>query len=277
MHPRGAVARDVGRPGRQRSPPWPRPSRAGSPRERGIGGVHVGGRLGRHLARHGGDARAARRHPQGHGLDGRLGRRRPMSAPSDIMMLHSVADVQGLNAITEQRARQRRPRHGRHGRAAAHRRGAGRARAQRRPAVGLTMFGVTTPAVQAVTQRAGGRLRLPRLPRHGHRRAGDGGARRLAGCSRRCSTSPRPRSPTCSWAASSPATEDRFGAAIRTGLPYVGSVGALDMVNFGAARRRVPEHFARAALRRSTTRSVTLMRTTPRGERRRSANGSASG
>ena len=33
-----------------------------------------------------------------------------------------------------------------------------------------------------------------------------------------------------------PATDDRFGAAIRTRLPWVGSVGALDMVNFGAAR-----------------------------------------
>ena len=30
-----------------------------------------------------------------------------------------------------------------------------------------------------------------------------------------------------------PATEDRFGAMIRARMPYVGSVGALDMVNFG--------------------------------------------
>ncbi|TIO42524.1 MAG: UPF0261 family protein, partial [Mesorhizobium sp.] len=30
------------------------------------------------------------------------------------------------------------------------------------------------------------------------------------------------------------ATEDRFGAIARTKLPYVGSVGALDMVNFWA-------------------------------------------
>ena len=32
-----------------------------------------------------------------------------------------------------------------------------------------------------------------------------------------------------------PATEDRFGAMIRAGMPYVGACGALDMVNFGAA------------------------------------------
>ena len=39
-----------------------------------------------------------------------------------------------------------------------------------------------------------------------------------------------------------PATEDRFGAIIRTRIPYVGSVGALDMVNFGAPDT-VPERY----------------------------------
>ena len=38
--------------------------------------------------------------------------------------------------------------------------------------------------------------------------------------------------------------EDRFGAIARTGVPYVGSVGALDMVNFGAPDT-VPERFTR--------------------------------
>ena len=33
-----------------------------------------------------------------------------------------------------------------------------------------------------------------------------------------------------------PAGPDRFGAIARTRVPYVGSCGALDMVNFGAAR-----------------------------------------
>jgi uncharacterized protein (UPF0261 family) len=53
---------------------------------------------------------------------------------------------------------------------------------------------------------------------------------------------------------------DRFGAAIRTGLPYVGSVGAMDMVNFGP-RDTVPEKFRG---RRFVVHNpnVTLMRTT---------------
>ena len=36
------------------------------------------------------------------------------------------------------------------------------------------------------------------------------------------------------------AGEDRLGSIIRTQLPYVGSCGALDMVNFGA-KEKVPE------------------------------------
>jgi uncharacterized protein (UPF0261 family) len=63
-----------------------------------------------------------------------------------------------------------------------------------------------------------------------------------------------------------PADSDRFGAAIRTGLPYVGSVGALDMVNFGP-RDTVPEAFRGRRLVVHNP-QVTLMRTT-RDENRR--------
>jgi uncharacterized protein (UPF0261 family) len=57
-----------------------------------------------------------------------------------------------------------------------------------------------------------------------------------------------------------PATEDRFGAIARTKLPYVGSVGALDMVNFWAPET-VPEHW-QARLLYQHNPNVTLMRTT---------------
>ncbi len=58
-----------------------------------------------------------------------------------------------------------------------------------------------------------------------------------------------------------PATEDRFGAIIRTRIPYVGSVGALDMVNFGAPDT-VPERYRGRQLHQHNP-QVTLMRTTP--------------
>ncbi len=56
-------------------------------------------------------------------------------------------------------------------------------------------------------------------------------------------------------------TEDRFGAIIRTRIPYVGSVGACDMVNFGG-RETVPPQFAGRNLYVHNP-QVTLMRTTP--------------
>jgi uncharacterized protein (UPF0261 family) len=58
-----------------------------------------------------------------------------------------------------------------------------------------------------------------------------------------------------------PATEDRFGAIIRTRMPYVGSVGALDMVNFGAPET-VPERYKSRTFYQHNP-NVTLMRTTP--------------
>jgi uncharacterized protein (UPF0261 family) len=53
---------------------------------------------------------------------------------------------------------------------------------------------------------------------------------------------------------------DRLGAVIRTKLPYVGSVGALDMVNFGAMDT-VPEKYKGRNLYVHNA-NVTLMRTT---------------
>lgn len=56
------------------------------------------------------------------------------------------------------------------------------------------------------------------------------------------------------------AGDDRLGAVIRTGIPYVGSVGALDMVNF-AAMSTVPEKYRERNLYVHNE-NVTLMRTT---------------
>ncbi len=58
-----------------------------------------------------------------------------------------------------------------------------------------------------------------------------------------------------------PCTADRFGAVIRKRCPYVGSVGAVDMVNFGGIDT-VPEMFRSRRLHQHNA-NVTLMRTTP--------------
>ena len=57
-----------------------------------------------------------------------------------------------------------------------------------------------------------------------------------------------------------PATDDRFGAVIRTRMRYLGSVGALDMVNF-AAPETVPDRYKGRHLYPHNP-HVTLMRTT---------------
>lgn len=178
---------------------------------------------------------------------------------ADIMMFHSVADVQGLNSITEQVLSN-----------AAHAMAgmvaqlpnaeAWEARRKlARPAVGITMFGVTTPAVQAVTRRL--EADYDCLVFHA---TGIGGrAMENLGDSRLLSAF---LDLTTTEVADMivggvfPATEDRFGAAIRTGLPYVGSTGALDMVNFGP-RDSVPEKF-RSRKFVIHNPNVTLMRTT---------------
>ena len=58
-----------------------------------------------------------------------------------------------------------------------------------------------------------------------------------------------------------PATDDRFGAVIRSRLPFIGSAGALDMVNFGAPDT-IPERYRQRKFHVHNP-QVTLMRTTP--------------
>ena len=74
--------------------------------------------------------------------------------PTDIMMMYSVTDVQGLNVDLAPGAGQRRAGDGRHGEGAARADARGarpRARDPSCPRIGLTMFGVTTPCVQQLT------------------------------------------------------------------------------------------------------------------------------
>jgi uncharacterized protein (UPF0261 family)/ABC-type branched-subunit amino acid transport system ATPase component len=178
---------------------------------------------------------------------------------ADIMMFHSVADVQGLNSITEQVLGN--AAHAMAGMIAqlpsreaweAKRRAA-------RPAVGVTMFGVTTPCVQAVTKKLENDFDC--LVFHATGVGGRsmetlGDSRLLAGFLDLTTTEVADMIVGGVF----PSDQDRFGAAIRTGLPYVGSVGALDMVNFGP-RDTVPEKF-RSRKFVIHNPNVTLMRTT---------------
>lgn len=176
---------------------------------------------------------------------------------TDVTMMHSVTDVQGLNRIS--RAVLGNAAHAMAAMAKAHLATARPAALQERPLVGLTMFGVTTPCVQQVARLLG-----PEWETLVFHATGVGGrsmeklvdSRLVQGVIDVSTTE------VCDMLLGGilPATDDRFGAVIRTKLPYVGSVGALDMVNF-AGPDTVPAHYRGRNLYPHNP-QVTLMRTT---------------
>ena len=179
----------------------------------------------------------------------------PYVGESDIAMFPSVTDVQGLNAISRRVL----------GNAAGALAGMVRAAsavpaaADGKPAVGLTMFGVTTACVQRVAALladaadpivfhavgTGGRA-MERLIESG-----------LIGAAIDATTTE-----VCDMMMGGifPADETRFDAVARTRIPYVVSCGALDMVNF-AAMDTVPERYRGRRLHAHNP-QITLMRTT---------------
>ncbi|MFN7002071.1 MAG: ABC transporter permease [Roseinatronobacter sp.] len=175
--------------------------------------------------------------------------------PSDIMMMYSVADVQGLNAITRAVL----------GNAAQAMVGMVEARKAApvtqgdKPAVVLSMFGVTTTAVrqvQALLQDDWDCLvfHMTGIGGQSMEKLVDGGLAR--GIIDLTTTEVADLLMGGVFAC----TEDRFGAVIRTRMPYIGSVGALDMVNFGPPET-VPARY-KGRLFYEHNPQVTLMRTT---------------
>jgi uncharacterized protein (UPF0261 family)/ABC-type branched-subunit amino acid transport system ATPase component len=160
---------------------------------------------------------------------------KPYVGASDICMLYSVTDVAGINRISERVL-------------------ANAANAlvgmmsgkkpkgvQHKPAIGLTMFGVTTPCVQLVVKKL--EHKYDCLVFHATGTGGrsmeklvDSGV--LEGVID--ITTSEVTDHLLGGVLS--AGEDRMGAIIRTGVPYVGACGALEMINFGAPET-VPERY----------------------------------
>ncbi|MCW8084150.1 Tm-1-like ATP-binding domain-containing protein [Sabulicella glaciei] len=179
----------------------------------------------------------------------------PYVGPADIALMYSVVDVAGINAISRRVIAN-----------AAHA-AAGMALfrppsapAGEKPGIGMSMFGVTTGCITA--------LREALEPSHEcyvFHATGAGGQsmEKLAdsGLLSALIDITTTEVPDHLVGGVFPCTGDRFGAAIRTRLPYVGSVGAVDMVNFGA-KETVPAQFGGRNLYVHNP-QVTLMRTTP--------------
>lgn len=177
----------------------------------------------------------------------------PYVGVSDIMMMPSVTDMAGLNrlsriildnAASAITAMANRP----------------AVETESRPALGLTMFGVTTACVTNVVAQLKDRYDCMVFHATG---TGGRSMEKLADSGMLEGVIDVTTTEVCDllFGGVLPATEDRFGAIIRTRLPYVCSVGALDMVNFWAVDT-VPAKYAGRNLYKHNP-NVTLMRTTP--------------
>ncbi len=188
---------------------------------------------------------------------------------SDITMMYSVVDIAGLNSVTRrvlanaahavagmvaygvsmQRTQARRPPT------------QPSSKAEAKLTLGLTMFGVTTPCVTAVREQ---------LEAAGHdclvfHATGAGGrameqlvdSGMIDGVLDITTTEVADRIVGGVMAAG----EHRFEAMLRRELPWVLSLGAVDMVNFGA-RETIPNSFRDRKLHIHNS-QITLMRTTP--------------
>ena len=182
----------------------------------------------------------------------------PYVGPNDIAMVYSVADVAGLNSITREVLG-----NAAHALAGMMRHNVPAVR-EDKPAIGLTMFGVTTDCVNQV--RALLETDYDCLVFHA---TGTGGKsmEKLAengfvqGCIDVTTTE------VCDLLMGGvfSAGETRLDALASAGLPYVGSCGALDMVNFGA-RETIPEKYRERSIYIHNP-QVSLMRTTPEENR----------
>jgi len=179
----------------------------------------------------------------------------PYVGPADITMVYSVTDVQGLNRISREVL----------GNAASALAGMvkfkpeGVASADAKPGLGLMMFGVTTPAVQAISAHLADEYECFVFHATG---VGGRSMEKLVDGGFLEAVVDLTTTEVCDmlFGGILAADEDRFGAVIRQKVPYIGSVGALDMVNFGAPET-LPERY-KDRLFYEHNPMTTLMRTT---------------
>ncbi len=179
----------------------------------------------------------------------------PYVGAKDVMMLYSVADIEGINQLSQTVI------------ANAALAMVGMVTnetdvtAEERPTIGITMFGVTTPCVQTARDY---------LEERGYEtitfHATGTGGRAMEDLVRQGVIDGVLDVTTTEWADELvggvlSAGSDRLDAAAETGTPQVVSTGALDMVNFGP-RDSVPEAFEGRRFHVHNP-QVTLMRTTP--------------
>ena len=179
---------------------------------------------------------------------------RPYIEVSDLILVPSVTDVAGLNRISREILRNAADAMA--GMAIGSREV--RVGDDKRPAIGLTMFGVTTPCVDAVVSALDADYDC--LVFHA---TGVGGRtmEKLvdSGLIDQVIDISTTEVADLIVGGVMSATDDRFGAIERSRVPFVGSLGACDMGNFGSAST-VPDSYRHRLLHIHNP-HVTLMRT----------------
>ena len=181
----------------------------------------------------------------------------PYVGISDIVMMPAIADLAGLNRISRMVLAQ----------AAAAITGMATSRTSfdsGKAAIGMTMFGVTTKAVTQIIELLGDSVDA--IPFHATGTGGktmealaDSGL--LGGIIDITTT----EIADLLFGGVLPAGPDRLDCIARTRIPYVGSLGACDMVNFWAPETMPDRYKGRHIYRHNA--NVTLMRTTPEENR----------
>jgi uncharacterized protein (UPF0261 family) len=181
---------------------------------------------------------------------------KPYVGPSDICMMYSVTDIAGINRISEKVLAN--AAHALAGMLAFARPPAA-SEAQSKPALGLTMFGLTTACVQAVCKQL--EAEYDCLVFHA---TGTGGQslEKLADSGLLAGVLDITTTEVADEIVGGVLTAgpSRMDVFARSGIPYLGSCGALDMVNFWAMPT-VPARFKDRTLHVHNP-NVTLMRTT---------------
>ncbi len=177
--------------------------------------------------------------------------------PADICMMYSVSDVQGINQISKKVLANGAGALAGMIRVASHLQ---QSTQNLKPAIGLSMFGVTTACVQAVVGELEADYDCLVFHATG---AGGQSMEKLASSRMLKAVLDLTTTEICDYFMDGilSAGETRLEPIIESGLPYIGSCGALDMVNFGALET-VPNVYKNRNLYVHNP-QITLMRTTP--------------
>lgn len=183
---------------------------------------------------------------------------------TDICLIYSVVDIAGLNQVLREVLTNTGAAIGAmaHAYASRHSQGASNEKPTRKNRVGITMFGVTTPGVDAIRRHLESKYDVEVYVFHA---TGHGGKamERLVRQGMLDAVLDLTTTEICDHVTGGvmSAGPSRLEAAAKAGIPYIVSVGATDMSNFGP-KNTVPEAYRNRQLYEHNP-VVTLMRSSP--------------